>query len=110
MRTGSAPIAVQSRSTVATAGSLLRGVGQITQRFPSNSSGLAASGPTRSVPAIGWQGTYAPGRSFGSTDAIAAPLTLPTSNTSALSSSSLAIAAAATPRLPTGVASTTTEA
>ena len=57
MRTGSAPIAVHSRSTVATAASLLRGVGQITQRFPSNSSGLAASGPTRSVPAIGWQAT-----------------------------------------------------
>ena len=62
------------RSTVATAASLLRGVGQTTQRLPSNSSGLAASGPTRSVPAIGWQATNAPGRSFGSTEAIAREL------------------------------------
>ena len=46
-------MAVQRRSTVATASSRLCAVGQITQRFPSKSSGLAASGPMRSVPAMG---------------------------------------------------------
>ena len=110
MRTGSAPIAVQSRSMVTTDSSRLRAVGQTTQRFPSNSSGLAASGPTRSVPAIGWQAMNDPGGSFGSTAAIAAAFTLPTSITSAPGSSTGAISAAAPPRLRTGVASTTSAA
>ena len=53
MRTGSAPMAVHSASIATTASSRLAADGQITQRLPSNSSGLAASGPKRSVPAMG---------------------------------------------------------
>jgi hypothetical protein len=52
----------------------------------------------------------APGGSFGSTAAIAAAFTLPTSITSAPGSSTGAISAAAPPRLRTGVASTTSAA
>ena len=110
MRTVSAPIAVQRRSIVATASARLVAVGQRTQRFPSNSNGLAASGPTRSVPAIGWQATNAPGGSLGSTAAIAVALTDPTSMTMAPGSSAGAISAAISPRLRTGVASTTSAA
>jgi hypothetical protein len=103
-------MAAHSRSIVTTDSSRLCAVGQTTQRFPSNSRGLAASGPTRSVPAIGWQAMNAPGGSFGSTAAIAAAFTLPTSITSAPGSSTGAISAAAPPRLRTGVASTTSAA
>ena len=42
----------QARDLV-TAASVLPGLGQTTHFFPSKSSGLAASGPTRSVPATG---------------------------------------------------------
>ena len=52
----------------------VRADGQITQRLPSNSSGLAASGPMRSVPAIGWQATKAPCGRWRSTSRMAARL------------------------------------
>jgi hypothetical protein len=100
------PIAVHSRSTAATAASLLAGVGQITQRLPSNSSGLAASGPTRSVPRSGDTrrtrpaAAWAHGRDRRRLDAADVEHQRRLGQLGA-------IAAAASPRLRTGVARTT---
>ena len=56
-RTGTAPQSRASASTSSTASGAEPSCGVTAQGRPSNSAALAASGPERSLPAIGWPPT-----------------------------------------------------